>query len=360
MLINKYKPKSLKEIYGHNDQLEELKKFILKKQPVLIYGMVGIGKTASVYALANELNYEILEVNASDLRNKDQINEVIKNNLEQQSLFQREKLVLIDEIDGINASDRGGLQEIIKLLDEKNFAVVLIANNIQDSKFKALKKKCKLIEFSKLTNETIFNALNNINKNEKLKINENMIKDISVNSKGDLRSAILDLELAKISDKAIDLRERKETIFNALKTIFTNKDFKTARVFDNLDEDLDEIMLWLEENIPKEYNDKELEKAFNALSKADIYKGRIRRWQYYRFLVYRSLLMSAGVSLAKSESRTKFSNYQRTSRILKIWIYNMKNAKRKELVNNLAPKLHMSPKKLLREFPYMKNVLEFH
>ena len=70
MLINKYKPKNLNEIYGQSIPLEKLRDVILKKQPALIHGKVGVGKTISVYALANELNYEILEVNASDLRNK--------------------------------------------------------------------------------------------------------------------------------------------------------------------------------------------------------------------------------------------------------------------------------------------------
>ena len=113
-------------------------------------------------------------------------------------------------------------------------------------------------------------------------------------------------------------------------------------------------MLWLEENIPREYDNEELEKAFNSLSRADVFRGRIRRWQYYRFLVYQSLLMSAGVSLAKKQANNKFTNYQRTSRILKIWIMNMKNAKRKEFVKELAPKVHLSPKKLIKELPYMQ------
>jgi len=359
MLINKYKPKSLKEIFGHDKQIQELKKYILQKKPILIYGVTGIGKTAAIYALANDLGYELLEINTSDLRNKEQIDNIIKNNLQQKSLFQKEKIVLIDEVDGINSSDRGGLQELIKLFENAEYPIVLIANNPWDSKFKTLRQKCKLIEFKKLSDEIILNILNNINKKEKLNVSLELLNDISKNSRGDLRSAILDLELAKINNKNIDLREKKETIFNVLKQIFNKKEIN-ARIFDNLDENLDETMLWLEENIPREYNNEELDKAFNSLSKADVFRGRIRRWQYYRFLVYQSLLMSAGVSLAKDKENNNHTNYQRTSRILKIWIMNMKNAKRKEFIKELAPNLHMSPKKLLNESRYMKSFLEFH
>jgi len=70
MLINKYKPKTLKEIIGQEKPLEELKKYVLNNKPVLIQGNVGIGKTTSIHALANDLDYEILEINAGDLRNK--------------------------------------------------------------------------------------------------------------------------------------------------------------------------------------------------------------------------------------------------------------------------------------------------
>src|SRR3989344_5052102 len=357
MLINKYKPKSLKEIFGHDKQIQELKKYILQKKPILIYGVTGIGKTATVYALANDLGYELLEINTSDLRNKEQIDNIIKNNLQQKSLFQKEKIVLIDEVDGINSSDRGGLQELIKLFENAEYPIVLIANNPWDSKFKTLRQKCKLIEFKKLSDEIILNILNNINKKEKLNVSLELLKDISKNSRGDLRSAILDLELAKINNKNIDLREKKETIFNVLKQIFNKKEIN-ARIFDNLDENLDETMLWLEENIPREYNNEELDKAFNSLSKADVFRGRIRRWQYYRFLVYQSLLMSAGVSLAKDKENSRFTSYQRTSRILKIWMMNMKNAKRKEFVKGFSHEIHMSPKKLTKELPYM-NFIEY-
>ena len=68
--------------------------------------------------------------------------------------------------------------------------------------------------------------------------------------------------------------------------------------------------------------------------------------------------MQAGTSLAKNKENNNFTSYQRTSRILKIWIYNIKNAKRKEFVKNLAPELHLSSKKLNQELRYM-NFLKY-
>src|SRR3989344_3739029 len=356
MLINKYKPKKLNEIKGQDKPLEELRRYILKKEPVLVYGKVGIGKTASVYALANELNYEILEVNASDLRNKEQMQKVVINNIKQASLFGKDKIILIDEIDGINAEDRGGLQELLKELENSNYPIVLIANDPWDSRLKNLRKKCKLIEFNTLDHLTIMQILKDISKKENLKLDENFLKQIAIKSRGDVRAAINDLSLI-ILDNIIDLdeREKQETIFNILKTIFKSKDIELLKkVFDNSKEDLNEIFLWIDENLAKDYGKEDLAKAYYYLSKADIFRKRIIKQQYWRFMYYQNLLMGLGIGLSKKTSNNSFTTYNRTQRLLKIWINNQKNDKRKEFLDKISHELHTSSKKLIKELPYMK------
>ncbi|MFC1752637.1 AAA family ATPase [Thermoproteota archaeon] len=73
---NTYVPKKLKDVEGQEGPLEQLKKFVdtfkrQRKKAVLVYGDSGCGKTSAVYALANEMNLEVFELNASDFRNKD-------------------------------------------------------------------------------------------------------------------------------------------------------------------------------------------------------------------------------------------------------------------------------------------------
>ena len=68
-LTHKYIPKTTKEIFGQEDVIKQLNNFIInfkkqKKKAALIYGSSGTGKTSSVYAIANELGYEVIEVNA--------------------------------------------------------------------------------------------------------------------------------------------------------------------------------------------------------------------------------------------------------------------------------------------------------
>ncbi len=360
MLINKYIPRTLKEIKGQEKPLEELKKYVLNKKPVLIYGKVGVGKTSSVHALANELGYEILEINASDLRNKEQIQNVVVNNIKQKSLFGKEKIVLIDEVDGINARDRGGLTEIIKELPGSSYSIVLIANDPFNSKFSALRKKCRLIEFASLDALTIILILKDIIKKENIRLDDNFLKQIAIKSKGDARAAINDLDLVLL-DNIIDLdeREKEETIFNILKTIFKTKNIEELKkAFENSKENLDEIFLWIDENLVKEYFKEDLSKAYYHLSKADIFRKRINRQQYWRFMYYQNLLMSLGIALSKKKVNNNSANYQRNSRILKIWINNQKNAKRKQVIEKISPRLHLSKKKLVKELPYMKSIFK--
>jgi replication factor C large subunit len=360
MLINKYRPKNLSEIKGQDKQLEELKKYVLKNQPVLIFGRVGVGKTISVYALANELDYEILEVNASDLRNKEQIQNAVINNIKQASLFGKDKLILIDEIDGINSEDRGGLSELLKELEESNYPIVVIANDPWDSKFNMLRKKCKLIKFENLDIQTITSILKEITKKEGLKLNESFLKQIAIKSRGDVRAAINDLSLIML-DNIIDLdeREKQDTIFNILKLIFKGKDLELLKkVFDNSKEDLNEIFLWIDENLANDYSEEDLAKAYYYLSKADIFRKRITKQQYWRFMHYQNLLMSLGIALSKKYPNNKFTSYNRTQRLLKIWINNQKNAKRNDTIKRISPKLHISNKKFVKELPYLKLIFK--
>src|SRR3989338_10761699 len=101
----KYAPKNAKEIIGQDDVIAKLKEFITnfkksRKKALIIYGPTGCGKTSVAYAIANEVNCEILETNASDVRNKEQIESVVGSASKQMSLFYRSKIILIDEIDG--------------------------------------------------------------------------------------------------------------------------------------------------------------------------------------------------------------------------------------------------------------------
>ncbi|MFC1728389.1 AAA family ATPase [Nanoarchaeota archaeon] len=151
--VVKHLPQSSSEVVAHKDSLESLRSFIqnTKQKAAVIYGPSGNGKTSAVYALANELSYEVLEVNASDFRNAEAINTIVGSASKQMSLFGKGKIILVDEIDGLSGmKDRGGVSALTKLIGDSSFPIICTAINPFDKKFSPLRKKSELIEFKTL------------------------------------------------------------------------------------------------------------------------------------------------------------------------------------------------------------------
>lgn len=366
----KYKPRNTSEVIGQDEQLKEIKKNVSEygkkkiKKALLVYGPSGTGKTSTIHALAKELDLEIIEVNASDSRNTDSLEQKILPAIKQQSLFGRGKIILIDEIDGISGNqDRGGVPTLIKFIEESSFPIILTANDPWDQKFNALRKKSVMIQYKTINVLAMVKHLKEVCIKEGIKIEDDVLSVLSRRNQGDLRAALNDLENISSSNKNIKKeniedtseREREETIINALLKIFKTKDPAIAlRAFDNVDEDINKIFLWIDENLSKEYtNEEDLAKAYNELSEADVFFGRIRRWQYYRYYAYIYDILSAGIALSKKEKNPDYIQYKPTSRILKIWMANQKNAKRKSISAKLAANTHTSASKAFHDMPYI-------
>lgn len=362
--IYKYRPKNTSEIINQEEAIAKIKNFIINykkqnKKALLLYGPPGVGKTCSVYAIANELNYEVLELNASDTRNARKIKEIVGHAIKEKPFFFKGRIVLIDEVDGIaGREDRGGLGTLLKLIDESKWPIILTANDPWDPKFKKLREKCELVEFKKLNAFQIFKALKRIAIKEKLDIDDIVLRKLAERASGDLRSAINDLEtLARLNRKItlkdleiLGYREREQTIFQALGIMF--KTFSpTAAIssFENVDMDPQEILPWISQNIPLEYEDpEEIWEAFDKLSKADIYAGRIYRRQHWRFLVYMTTLAYAGVALAKKKKYRKFTKYQMPERVKVLAKTKEFREHLKNIAKDLKRMLHSSIKRIVR------------
>lgn len=369
-----YTPKNINEIYGQDFAVAKLRDFIVgynkqKNKAAIVHGPPGVGKTCSVYAIAHELNYEILELNASDYRNSENIDAIIKPAISQKSLFYRNKIIFIDELDGIaGTEDYGGVQTLVSLIESSKFPIIIAANDPWNKKLANIRKKSTLIEFKNLNYLNIYKVLEKISKKINIYCSEDSLKQIAMVANGDLRAALNDFQALTEGKKSIILkdleviasRNKKDSVFNALRIIFKTKNIQEVlNTINTTDLDLDEATLWIDENIPLEYSGSDITKAYNSLSRADVFKGRVSRQQYYRFLVYQSNLMTAGVSLAKSKQHQNYTPYRRTSRILKYWIAKNKYQKRKSISEKLAAITHSSSKKALKStFPYIKIIFQ--
>jgi replication factor C large subunit len=250
------------------------------------------------------------------------------------------------------------------MIENTGFPIVMTANDPFDQKFSTLRKKAKLIEFHTLSYITIANVLKDICKTQKIEYDDESINALACRASGDLRSAIIDLFILcagsnKLSIKDMDGlfdRKRELSILDGVTRILKTTDIKNAlSALEDVDEDLKETFLWIDENLPKEYkNPEDIEKAYNALSRADVFNGRIKRWQYWRFLVYVNFFLTAGVAMAKKDKYSGFTKIERPGRILKMWISNAKNDTKKKIAQKLSKITHKSAKYSFNVVPFIQ------
>ena len=320
--VEKYRPQMLDKVVGHPTAIETLREWAMsweddipKDRAIILYGNAGIGKTSSAYALANEMGWEITELNASDQRTASKIEKVAGSGSRMETLSGSKRLIILDEADNIyGTADRGGEKAIIGLIKKTNHPMILIANELYDMSY-GLRSSCRLIQFRSISYGTIISVLTEIAKKEDVTYERGVLEKIAENVDGDLRGAINDLQAIvqgkvdkvkiEIKDVVTGQRDTKEDIFKVLGKIFrgTNVIDAYRSTFD-LDQNPEDFIQWIDENLPREYaRPVDLAEAYNYLSKASLFLGRVRRRQNFGLWKYASVLMTAGMVVARSQTQ---------------------------------------------------------
>jgi len=358
MLIEKYQPKKLEDVISQREVIRGIEKWLdewKKGESLLIYGPTGTGKTLIPKLIAKRRRLNIFEINTSEELNANSIREILKPAIKEKSLI-GDRLILIDGIDGISSSDRGGTAEIAKMLRESQYPIILIASDAYNPKLKTLRLYSKLLKIRKIRSDFIERKLIKIARKERLKINIRTIREIARNSDGDIRSAINDLEIASL--ESIGQREKEKTIFDTLKVIFKSQDLKAVLVaIRSCDKDIEEIFWWVEQNICNEFEDpEEVSAAFDLLSKADIFRNKIAETQNFRFKKYMRDLV-AGVSMVKKRPYHKFVSYKPPDRLVTLGRTKSYRNEMDKIHGKLGEVLHCSKRKVREQMPYLEIIL---
>jgi replication factor C large subunit len=358
----KHKPKTVEEIVGNEEGKKEflnwldiwIKGKIPVKKAVLIYGPPGIGKTLLVEVSAKQFNLELIEINAGDIYSGEVVRKIALGTSKEKSFENKMKIILIDELDSIEGSKLNqSLPYILELIHESFCPVVLIANDGWKPELWQIRNVAYMIEMKKLNTKQIISYLEKICKEEKLEYEEAALKIVAERSEGDMRSAILDLQLVsvfkRVGVKEVNLlapKDRQLDVFSVIRKIIYTTTFLSAKnAAEEFPYDPETLMLWINENIPRFYtNPIDLATAYDRLSQADIFKNIAEKQRYWRFLLYFIEEMTAGVALAKTTKPTH--SYIQFPSTLKLLGKQKKTREIKKIfLEKIAKLTHMSTKK---------------
>ena len=215
---------------------EEKKKEINIKRGIYLYGNPGSGKSYLINSILKDMGYDIILFDAGDIRNKSVIDTITKYNMADTnvlSMFTKKKkkiAIIMDEIDGMNNGDKGGINSLIKQIrpkktkkqkeeDTTNTPIICISNYHVDKKIKELMKVCNTFELLPPTDIQINNIISLCMPN----IDKRLTCNIKYFIKGDLR------KLKSLYDIYINHQSilKNEIIKNILEPKSYNEDTKT-------------------------------------------------------------------------------------------------------------------------------------
>ncbi|XP_078179864.1 replication factor C subunit 1-like isoform X2 [Carex rostrata] len=343
---DKYKPKTSNDIIGNQSIVKQLQDWLKSwdnqflhagqkgkgkkqvdsgsKKAILMSGSPGIGKSTSAKLVSEMLGFQVIEVNASDSRGKadskivkgicgntsNSIKELVSNstlNYGTNSSKHPKSVLIMDEVDGMSAGDRGGVADLIASIKMSRIPIICICNDRYSQKLKSLVNYCMLLNFRKPTKQQMAKRLMQIANSEGLQVNEVALEELADRVNGDMRMAINQLQYMSLQMSVIkydDVRERLKSSakdedispFTAVDKLFGFNGGK-LRMDERLDYSMsnpDLVPLIIQENyinykpvsIGKDESGvkrmKTLAQAAESISDGDIVNVQIRRYRQWQ------------------------------------------------------------------------------
>ncbi len=393
---DRYRPKSVSELIISTSSLEKISQWLdqwkegvpLKKSLVL-YGPPGVGKTSAGLAIAHDLGYPLVEMNASDQRNRDSMKSIALMAALYQDIFAnfgtegQKKIILIDEADSIfegrsseTGGDSGGLSELLKVIQRTKNPIILTMNNYYEFRRKSVGKiildSSTAIEFVpyRRRNDTDYKnfklklnrKIYEILQTENVKMDQRFVTEIIEKNGSDIRSILNDIESLRdgSGSSGVSMRDSQTSIYNVMQDTFRSGDYsKIMRDMYDKDFQAEDYLMWIDKNLPLEcVNDMDLMESFDLISLADIFIGRVMKKQHYAFKGYAEEL-AAGVSFTIKDKNRHYVKYEFPSYIMQMSRLRERRNARKSLSLKTGKLTHMSARSAM-EYLWFYSIMDRH
>jgi len=344
MWSEKYRPQNIFDMVGNEDARKQFVEWFGKwkkgTKPLLLIGPPGIGKTTLCFIAGKQFGYDMISLNASDVRNKKNIQEILTPVLGNQTVL-GEPMIFIDEVDGIHGrSDFGGVEALINILKEPTVPIVLAGNYDSSDKMKKIKKVVKTLQINPLSPRFLKLYLNMILEKENAKINPGRLIKLITDSKGDIRSMINSAQ-ALVTGFEPNTEKSFESlnVEDGLNAFFKSQSLDEARVvlFSLRIDPREKINAFYSSIITSNLSSEKMSKALGVISEADLLYGKIMKTQNWRLLRY---LDSILLSLYEKDSSARYTKYNLSWPLLNRLRWD--GAKIKAIGLTLSKKLHVS------------------
>jgi replication factor C small subunit len=227
----KYRSQTLDQYIGNDELKNTIQSWIIKNDipHLLLYGKAGTGKTTLAKLITQNINCDMMYINASDENGIDTIRDKVKS-FASTSTFQPLKVVILDESDYLTINAQASLRNIIETFSAKT-RFILTCNYVERI-IEPLQSRCQAFKIETLSKPDIARHLAGILDEENIEFTPGNLANIINTYYPDIRKIINVTQQHTVDGKlTVTKIDTKFDISDVVKLIQGKDAFKSVRQY---------------------------------------------------------------------------------------------------------------------------------